>query len=347
MLEFSANQIAQFLNGKVVGNGDVKLKTVAKIEEGHAGALSFLANPKYTPYIYTTESSAVLVNHSFQPDKPISATLIYVEDAYQAFAALLDMVAEAMTVKKTGIEQPSFVDETAKYGEDVYIGAFAYIGKNVRLGKNVKIYPQSYIGDNVVIGDNSTINPGVTIYFNCQLGQSVTIHSGSIIGADGFGFAPSAANNYKKIPQIGNVILEDYVEIGANCTIDRATMGSTYIRKGVKLDNMVHIAHNVEIGENTVIAAQCAVAGSSKVGRDCMFGGQVGVAPHITLASGLKLAAQSGVNSSVTQENATMAGAPVQLYTDWLKSNVHFRNMSKLVKQLNTLEKEVEQLKKG
>jgi UDP-3-O-[3-hydroxymyristoyl] glucosamine N-acyltransferase len=345
MVEFTADQIARLLNGKVVGDGEVKLNIVAKIEEGHAGALSFLANPKYINYIYTTGSSAVLVNNDFSPEKPVSATLIYVENAYEAFATLLDMVADAITPKKTGIEQPCFIDPSVKMGEDVYVGAFAYVGKGVRLGNNVKIYPQSYVGDNVVIGDNSIINSGVKIYYNCQLGNSVTIHSGAVIGADGFGFAPNSENNYKKIPQIGNVVIEDFVEIGANSTIDRATMGSTVIRKGVKLDNMVHIAHNVEIGENTVMAAQSGIAGSSKVGRDSMFGGQVGIAPHVKLANGLKLGAKSGVNSDITKENATMIGAPVQDYTDWLKSNVHFRNLPKLVNRLNDLEKEVKKLK--
>jgi UDP-3-O-[3-hydroxymyristoyl] glucosamine N-acyltransferase len=345
-MEFSANQIAGFLEGRVEGNGEVKVSNVSKIEEGTAGTLSFLANPKYTHYIYTTHASIVLVNQGFKPEKAIHATLIYVEDAYQAFASLLDLVAEAMFEEKSGIEQPCFIHETATYGTDIFVGAFAYIGKNVKIGNNVKIYPQVYIGDNVIIGDNSIIYPGVKIYHDCSLGNFITIHSGTVIGADGFGFAPTNTSDYKKIPQIGNVILEDYVEIGANGTIDRATMGSTIIRKGVKLDNMVHIAHNVEIGENTVMAAQCGIAGSAKVGANCMFGGQVGIAPHVSIANGAKFGAKSGINSNIKKEGVTMIGAPVQDYNEWVKSFVLFRNFPKLANRITELEKELKQLKK-
>ncbi|MCK9206845.1 MAG: UDP-3-O-(3-hydroxymyristoyl)glucosamine N-acyltransferase [Salinivirgaceae bacterium] len=346
-MEFTANQIAGFLNGKVEGNGEVKVSNVAKIEEGIPGTLAFLANPKYMAYIYSTDASIVLVNDGFKPEKPIKATLIYVNDAYHAFASLLELVAQAMYEPKLGIEQPSHIHPTATYGTDIFVGAFAYIGKNVKIGDNVKIYPQVYIGDNVTIGDNCTFYAGCRIYHDCKLGSYITIHSGAVIGADGFGFAPTDTANYKKIPQIGNVILEDFVEIGANSTIDRATMGSTHIRKGVKLDNMVHIAHNVEVGENTVMAAQCGIAGSSKIGSDCMFGGQIGVAPHISIAKGTKLGAKSGVNSTVRTENSTLIGAPVQEYSEWAKSYVHFRNFPKIVNKLNALEKEVEELKKN
>lgn len=346
-MEFSANQIAGFLKGRVEGDGEVKVSNVSKIEEGTKGTLSFLANPKYTHYIYQTQASVVLVNQSFKAEKAVNTTLIYVEDAYQAFASLLELVAETMFEEKTGIEQPSHIHETASYGNNVYVGAFAYVGKNVKIGNNVKIYPQVYIGDNVTIGNDTILFAGAKIYHDCLLGSHVTLHAGTVIGADGFGFAPTDTANYKKIPQIGNVILEDYVEIGANSTIDRATMGSTIIRKGVKLDNMVHIAHNVEVGENTVMAAQCGVAGSAKIGADCMFGGQVGLAPHITIAKGTKLGAKSGVNSNIKKEGATMIGVPVQDYSEWAKSYVHFRNFPKLVTRINTLEKELEELKRN
>lgn len=341
MIEFTAAQIAEAINGTVVGNADVKLYDVAKIEDGHEGALSFLANPKYTPYIYTTKSSAVLVNNDFKPENPVAATLIYVENAYKAFASLLDMVAEVVIPRKNGIEQPSFIDTTATHGDNLYLGAFAYVGPNVKIGNNVKIYPHVYIGDNVQIGDNTILFAGVKIYYNCVIGNNVTIHAGSCIGADGFGFAPNADNNYKKIPQIGNVIIEDYVEIGANTCVDRATMGSTIVRKGVKLDNLVQIGHNVQIGENTVMSAQTGIAGSTKVGANCMFGGQVGLAPHITIADGVHLGAQSGVNSSINKAGATMIGSPVQDYQGWLRSYVLFRKFPDIAKRLDNLEKQM------
>lgn len=343
MIEFTASQIAEALKGTIVGNADVKLRDVAKIEEGREGALSFLANPKYIPYIYTTKSSAVLVNRDFKPENPVSATLIYVDNAYESFASLLDMVAEAVIPQKHGIEQPSYIDPSATCGEGLYLGAFAYIGPNAKIGKNVKIYPQAYIGDNVRIGDNCIIYPGVKIYYNCVLGNNVTIHAGTSIGADGFGFAPNSENNYKKIPQIGNVIIEDYVEIGANACVDRATMGSTIVHKGVKLDNLVQVAHNVQIGENTVMSAQCGIAGSTKIGRDCMCGGQVGFAPHITVADGVHLGAQSGVNSSITKSGATMIGSPVQDYQGWLRSYVLFRKFPEIAKRLDNVEKQLAQ----
>ncbi|MFA6401524.1 MAG: UDP-3-O-(3-hydroxymyristoyl)glucosamine N-acyltransferase [Salinivirgaceae bacterium] len=345
-MEFTANQIAVFLKGNVDGNGEVKVNNVAKIEDATPGTLAFLANPKYESYLYSTNASVVLVNVGFKPDKAVKATLVYVTDAYQAFASLLELVAQAMYEPKLGIEEPSYIHPTATYGKDVFIGAFAYIGKNVKMGENVKIYPQAYVGNNCTLGDNCILYSGARIYHDCQLGSNITIHSGAIIGADGFGFAPTDTSNYKKIPQIGNVIIEDFVEIGANSTIDRATMGSTIIRKGVKLDNMVHIAHNVEIGENTVMAAQGGIAGSAKIGSDCMFGGQIGIAPHVTLAKGTKLGAKSGVNSNIIKENSTLIGAPVQEYGEWAKSQVHYRNLPKIVARLNALEKELAELKK-
>lgn len=341
-MEFTAQTIAGFLQGQVEGNPDAKVNDVSKIEEGKPGTLSFLANPKYEKYLYTTDASIVIVNNSLVLAQPVKATLIRVSDAYQAFASLLELY-NSMVPKKTGIEQPSFIASSAKYGEEAYIGAFSYVSDNVKLGNNVKIYPQSFIGDNVTIGDNTTIFSGVKIYHNCVIGSNCIIHSGTVIGADGFGFAPqSEDNNYKKIPQIGNVVVEDYVEIGSNCTVDRATMGSTIIHKGVKLDNLVQIAHNVVVGENTVMAAQCGVAGSTKIGRDCMFGGQVGVAPHITVADGVKLGAKSGVNSSIKKENEIMIGAPVQPYAEFMKCYVVFRRLPELKQELDALKKSVQ-----
>ena len=341
-MEFTAQTIAGFLQGQVEGNPDAKVNDVSKIEEGKPGTLSFLANPKYEKYLYTTDASVVIVNNSLELAQPVKATLIRVPDSYQAFASLLELY-NSMVPKKTGIEQPSFIAASAKYGEEAYIGAFSYVSDNVKLGNNVKIYPQCFIGDNVTIGDNTTIFSGVKIYHNCVIGSNCIIHSGTVIGADGFGFAPqSEDNNYKKIPQIGNVVVEDYVEIGSNCTVDRATMGSTIIHKGVKLDNLVQIAHNVVIGENTVMAAQCGIAGSTKIGRDCMFGGQVGIAPHITVADGVKLGAKSGVNSSIKKENEIMIGAPVQPYAEFMKCYVVFRRLPELKQELDALKKSVQ-----
>lgn len=341
-MEFTAQTIAGFLNGRVEGNPDAKVKDVSKIEEGRPETLSFLANPKYEKYLYTTEASIVIVNDSLVLAQPVKATLIRVPDSYQAFASLLELY-NSMVPKKTGIEQPSSIAASAKLGEDIYVGAFSYISDNVKLAKGVKVYPQCYIGDNVTIGENTTIFSGVRIYHNCVIGANCVIHSGTVIGADGFGFAPqSEDNNYKKIPQIGNVIIEDYVEIGSNCTIDRATMGSTIIHKGVKLDNLIQIAHNVVVGENTVMAAQTGVAGSTKVGRDCMFGGQVGIANHLVIADGVKFGAKSGVNSSVKTENAVMIGSPVQPYSEFMKCYVVFRKLPEMKKELDDLKKKLQ-----
>jgi len=343
-MKFTARSIADYLKGVIVGNPDVEVWDIAKIEEGRPGTLSFLANPKYSKYLYTTESSIVLINKDFITEGEVKATLVKVDDAYQSFAALLDLYQQSKPVKE-GIEKNSFISEKAKIGEKVYIGAFTYVSDNCKIGNHVKLHPQVYIGDNVEIGDNTVIYPGVKIYPDCKIGAECVIHAGSVIGADGFGFAPSSENNYKKIPQIGNVIIEDYVEIGANTAIDRATMGSTIIRKGVKLDNLIQIAHNVDVGENTVMAAQAGIAGSTKIGRDCMFGGQVGVVGHSVIANGTKLGAQCGVNSSVTKENSALIGSPAMDYKDYMKSFVYFRNFPKLIQQLYNLERELKELK--
>jgi UDP-3-O-[3-hydroxymyristoyl] glucosamine N-acyltransferase len=341
-MEFTAQNIASFIKGEVEGNPETKVSDVSKIEEGKAGTLCFLANPKYEKYLYTTQASIVIVNRDLKLTNPVTATLIRVDDSYKAFASLLELY-NSFKPEKKGIEQPCSIAASAKIGENAYIGAFSYIADNVKVGNNVKIYPQSYIGDNVEIGENTIIYAGVRIYHNCKIGANCTIHSNSVIGADGFGFAPQSEDNvYKKIPQIGNVIIEDNVEIGALTTIDRATMGSTILRKGVKLDNQVQIAHNVEVGENTVMAAQTGVAGSSKIGRDCMFGGQVGVANHITVANGVKLGAKSGVNSSLKKDNEIMIGAPVQPYAEFMKCYVVFRNLPNMKKDLDELKKKMD-----
>src|ERR1700758_4967580 len=301
-MKFSASQIAALLNGTIEGNADAAVSNLSKIEEGKPETLSFLANPQYTPHIYTTDASIVIVNKSLVLEKPVKSTctLIRVEDAYSSFAQLLEMYNQVKNDKK-GIEQPSFIAQSAKLGKDCYVAAFAYIGENVTLGNNVKIYPHAFVGDNTKVGDNTTIYAGAKIYSDCVVGAHCTIHAGVVIGADGFGFAPNSENNYKKIPQIGNVIIEDHVEVGSNTTIDRATLGSTIIRKGAKLDNLVQIAHNVEIGENCVLAGGSFVAGSSKLGKNIMMGGQAGVVGHIKVADGVKIAGQSGIGSTITE----------------------------------------------
>jgi UDP-3-O-[3-hydroxymyristoyl] glucosamine N-acyltransferase len=341
-MEFTAEQIAQLLGGTIEGNAQQRVSDMAKIEEGKPGTITFLANPKYEEFIYTTEASIALVNTTFQPTQPIphTLTLIRVEDAYQCLTKLLAFY-DQLNTQVAGIEQPSFIHESAQIGEGVYIGAFAYIGKNVKLGNNVKIYPHSYVGDGAQIGNHSTLFSGVKVYHNCQIGQQCTLHSGVIIGSDGFGFAPNSANNYQKVPQIGNVILEDYVEIGSNTTIDRATMGSTIIRKGVKLDNLIQVAHNVEIGENTVIAAQTGVAGSTKIGKNVMIGGQVGIVGHLKIADGVKIAAQSGIGQDILEENSIVQGSPAFGIGDYKRSYVLFKNLPKLKDQLTAIEKKL------
>lgn len=339
-MEFKAGDIATMLQGTIEGNAQVKVWKLARIEEGETGALSFLANPKYTPYIYNTSSSVVIVNNTFEAEHALSVTLIRVADAYSAFARLLEIYNEVQR-GKTGISKKAHISPSAKLGTNLYIGEFAYIGENVKIGNNVNIYPQAYLGDNVTIGDNTTIFPGAKLYSETQIGRQCTIHAGVILGGDGFGFAIQSGNDYKKVAQIGNVIIEDNVEIGSNTTIDRATMGSTIIRKGVKLDNLIQVGHNVEIGENTVIAAQSGIAGSSKIGRNCLIGGQVGIIGHLVIADDVKIAAQSGIGSSITVPGAIMMGSPAFEISRYKKAYIHFRNLQKLTERFDELEKQM------
>lgn len=344
-MEFTAATIAGFLKGEIEGNPDTKVNTIAKIEEGHEGALSFLANPKYEHYIYSTASSIVLVNKSFVPTGKIAATLIRVDNAYESFASLLRLVDQARPRKK-GIHPTAIIEATAEIGKDVYIGPYTYIGENCVVGDNCSVYPHVYLGDNSKLGENCTINPGVKIYHDCIIGKGCIIHAGSVIGSDGFGFAPQSENEFMKIPQLGNVILEDMVEIGSNVTIDRATMGSTIIRRGVKLDNLIQIGHNVEVGENTVMAAQTGIAGSTKVGKNCMFGGQVGLAGHLRIANGSKIGAQGGILGDIKEENTVIIGSPAFEIKQFLKSSVIFKKLPDMKTKIDNLEKEVELLKK-
>lgn len=341
-MEFTAEQVAGLLGGTIEGNSATKVSGMAKIEEATTGTITFLANPKYEDYIYSTGASIALVNKDFKPNQPLpkSLTLIRVDDAYQCLSKLLAYY-DQLNHQKEGIEQPSYISEDANIGENCYVGAFAYIGKGVKVGSGVKIYPHAYIGDNTTIGDGTTIFAGVKVYHNCVVGKNCTIHSGAVIGSDGFGFAPNSANNYQKVPQIGNVVLEDYVEIGSNSTIDRATMGSTVIRKGVKLDNLIQIAHNVEIGENTVIAAQTGVAGSTKLGKNMMVGGQVGIVGHLKIADGVKIAAQSGIGQDIKEENSIVQGSPAFGIGDYKRSYVLFRALPQLREQILDLQKKI------
>jgi UDP-3-O-[3-hydroxymyristoyl] glucosamine N-acyltransferase len=336
-MKFTAAQIAGILEGEVVGNPSAEVFKLSKIEEGTEGSLTFLANPKYVNYIYSTNATITIVNSTFEPESELKTTLIKVEDAYQSFSKLLEYYNQ-VKLMKSGIEQPSVISENVTYGENLYLGSFSYIGKNVVIGKNVKIYPNSFIGDNVTIGDDCIFFAGVRIYSESVIGSNCVIHSGTIIGSDGFGFAPQEDGTYNKVPQIGNVILEDNVEVGSCTTIDRATLGSTIIRKGVKLDNQIQIAHNVEIGENTVIAAQTGVAGSTKIGKSCMIGGQVGIAGHLTIGNNVRVQAQSGIGRNIP-DGETLQGSPSFNYSDWNKSYVHFRNLPKIVAELEELKK--------
>ncbi|MFT7350706.1 MAG: UDP-3-O-[3-hydroxymyristoyl] glucosamine N-acyltransferase [Flavobacterium sp.] len=338
-MKFTAEQIAGILEGTVVGNPNTNVFKLSKIEEGTEGSLTFLSNPKYQNYIYTTQASVTIVNNSFEPEQEISTTLIKVEDAYKAFSKLLEYYNQ-VKLMKSGIEQPSVLSEGVNYGENLYLGSFSYVGQNVTIGNNVKIYPNSFVGDNVVIGDNTILFAGVRVYSESEIGANCTLHSGVIIGSDGFGFAPQPDGSFEKIPQIGNVIIEDNVEIGACTTIDRATLGSTIIRKGVKLDNHIQIAHNVEIGKNTVIASQTGVAGSSKIGSNCMIGGQVGVAGHIIIGNNVRIQAQSGIGKNIPN-GQTIQGSPAFNYGDWNKSYVHFKNLPKIVSDLNQIKKQL------
>lgn len=347
-MEFSAQQIADLLNGQIVGDATAAVNGLSKIEEGKPGTLSFLANPKYEEHIYSTGSSIVIVNADFSPQQelPIGCTLIKVAEAYSAFAKLLEMYDKAVA-KQPQIEEQSFISPSAKIGSEVYIGAFSYIGANAVIGNKTHIYPNTYVGDNVQIGDNTIIYSGVHIYRDCVVGNHCTIHSGAIIGADGFGFTPNSENNYQKVPQIGNTILKDHVSIGANTTVDRATLGSTIVEKGAKLDNLVQIGHNVVIGENTVMAAQVGIAGSTKLGKNMMIGGQAGIVGHIEIADGVKIGAQSGVGKSIRKEGEMVLGSPAYEAEDYKKSYMGFRRLPFILNKLRELEAELNQLKEN
>jgi UDP-3-O-[3-hydroxymyristoyl] glucosamine N-acyltransferase len=343
-MEFSASQIAAIVNGEIIGSSSVIVTDLAKIEEGKEGTLSFLSNPKYEEFIYTTKSSICIVNKDFIPVKPLplSLTLIKVENSYTCFAQLLELY-DNLNKKEAKIEQPSFIDDSALIGADLYLGAFSYIGKNVKIGDKVVIYPNVFLGDNVKIGSNTILHPGVVIYQGCLVGENCIIHSGTVVGSDGFGFAPDENGIFKKIPQIGNVIIENKVEIGSNCSIDRATMGSTIIREGVKIDNLCQIAHNVEIGENCAFAAQVGIAGSAKIGKRVMIGGQAAINGHLSIADDTKIVAQSGVAKTI-KEALTLMGSPAIPLSDFKKSTVGFRKLPYILNKLSDIEKEIENL---
>jgi UDP-3-O-[3-hydroxymyristoyl] glucosamine N-acyltransferase len=343
-MQFTAQQIALIVSGTIEGNPDITVSSFGKIEEATAGQLSFLANPKYNDYLYTTKASLIIVSESLQLQKNITATLIRVKDAYTAFATLLTTYQNLKAQQKKGIETPSHIASTATLGTDVYIGAFAYVGEKVTIGNNTKIFPGAYIAENVSIGNNTTIHAGVKIYEDCVIGNDVIIHAGTVVGSDGFGFAPQPDGSYQKVPQIGNVIIEDQVEIGANTTIDRATMGSTIIKKGVKLDNLIQIAHNVEIGSQTVIAAQTGISGSTKLGQKIMIGGQAGIAGHLTIADGVKIAGGAGVTKNLEGEGKSYAGFPAEDAKQSLKTQVYTRQLPELEKRVKELEKLVAEL---
>jgi len=342
-MNFTAALIAEYLKGTVEGNPEANVNDVTKIEEGKAGTLSFLANPKYEKYIYDTLSTIVIVNDDFKPQKEVTPTLIRVKNAYESFAALLRLYEQSKP-QKSGISKLSSISESAKLGEELYVGDFTVISDNVSIGNRVQLYPQVYIGDNVSIGEGTIIHPGVKVYEGTIIGAHCVIHAGAIIGGDGFGFAPNQENNYEKVPQVGRVIIEDHVDVGANTTIDRATMGATILRKGVKIDNLIMIAHNVEVGENTVMAAQTGVSGSTKIGKNCMFGGQVGLIGHIEIADGVKIAAQSGIPKGIKDEGAVVQGSPALEFGHFQRSYVLFKNLPKLRNQLIDLEKKVAEL---
>lgn len=339
-LEFTASQIAGILEGEIEGNPDVAVYKLAKIEEGEIGSVTFLANPKYTSYIYSTEASITIVNKDFVPEQALSTTLIKVSDAYESFSKLLEYYNKVKN-NKTGLERPVFLSESVSYGVNFYLGAFSYLGNNVKIGNDVKIYPNVYIGDNVTIGDNVIIFAGAKIYSETIMGKGCVIHSGAIIGADGFGFAPNSNGEYSKVPQTGNVILGENVDVGAGTTIDRATLGSTILGNGVKLDNQIQIAHNVEIGEHTAIAAQTGIAGSTKIGKNCKIGGQVGIVGHITIGNRVRIQAQSGIGRNV-KDDEFLQGSPAINYGDYNKSYVHFKNLPKLVNRISDFDKKSE-----
>jgi UDP-3-O-[3-hydroxymyristoyl] glucosamine N-acyltransferase len=340
-MEFTLAQIAHILGGELKGNGQVKVNRVGKIEEGGEGAITFLSNPKYEPFIYKTTASAVIVSKDFKPKGEISAGLILVDDPYLSFTALLEEYHKLVSFQKSGVEQPCFFSETASEGKNTYRGAFSYIGNNVKLGDNVKIYPNAYLGDDVIVGNNTIIYAGAKIYARTKIGDYCTIHSGAVIGSDGFGFAPQADGSYKTIPQVGNVVLEDHVSIGANTTIDCATFDSTIIREGVKLDNLIQIGHNVEIGKHTVIASQTGISGSSKVGEYSMIGGQVGLAGHIQLGAHTKIAAQSGINKTIKEEGKILFGSPAFDHLQYMKSAMLFKRLPELNQKIRELEEKI------
>jgi len=343
-MTFSAAQIALLVNGKVEGDPQATVNSFGKIEEAGDGQLSFLANPKYEEFLYSTNASVIIVNDNLELKQSVSASLVRVTDAYSAFAVLLAKYQEMMTQTLSGIQDPAYISKSAKLGENIFIGAFAYLGENVVIGNNVKIFPQVFLGNNVCVADNTILHPGVKIYHDCQIGKNVTIHAGSVIGSDGFGFAPQADGTYKKVPQIGNVVIEDFVEIGANAAIDRATIGSTIIRSGAKLDNLIQVAHNVEVGNNSVIAAQAGVSGSTKLGKNVMIGGQAGIVGHLQIADGVRINAQSGVSKSIKTPNTAVTGSPAHDYTSALRSQALSRKLPELEKRLKELEALIKQL---
>lgn len=338
-MKITAAKIAEVLEGLVEGDPSVEVSTLSKIEEGVTGSITFLSNPKYNQYIYSTHASIVIVNKNFVAEHEVKATMIRVDDAYKAFSKVLEFYNQ-IKLMKSGIEQPSVISEGVQYGEDLYLGSFSYIGKNTKIGNNVKIYPNSFVGDNVVIGDNTILFAGARIYSETVIGKNCTIHSGTIIGSDGFGFAPNEDGSYTKVPQIGNVIIEDDVEIGSCTTVDRATLGSTIIRKGVKLDNQIQIAHNVEIGEHTVIASQTGIAGSTKIGKYCVIGGQVGIVGHITIGDHVRIQAQSGVGKHIN-DGEVIQGSPAIGYKDFSKSFVYFKKLPSIVKEIDEMKKKL------
>ena len=343
-MQFSAVQIAMMINGKIEGNADMIVASFGKIEEAVSGQLAFLANPKYEEHLYNTQASIIIINDTQELKQPISATLIRVTDAYTAFATLLDKYQQIQNQQLSGIQQPAYIDATAKIGEQVFIGAFAYIGENAIIANGAKIFSGAYIGNDVIVGENTIIYPGVKIYHHCIIGKNVVIHAGTVIGGDGFGFAPQADGSFKKVPQIGNVIIEDNVEIGSNTTIDRATMGSTLIKEGAKLDNLLQIAHNVEIGNNSVIAAQAGISGSTKIGNNVLIGGQVGIVGHLQIADGSKINAQSGVSKSIKKPNTVVTGSPAFDFTATLRSQAMVRSLPEMEKRIQELEKLVKTL---
>ncbi|MEO6329188.1 MAG: UDP-3-O-(3-hydroxymyristoyl)glucosamine N-acyltransferase [Ginsengibacter sp.] len=343
-MQFKASQIATIINGTIEGDADTVVSSFGKIEDAENDQLAFLANPKYEEYLYTTKASIIIINDTQEVKQKLSATLIRVPDAYSAFAVILGGYQQMITAQMTGIQEPAYIHSSASLGEQVFVGAFTYIGENVIVGNNVKLFPQVFLGDNVTIDEDTILYPGVKIYHDCIIGKNVTIHAGSVIGSDGFGFAPQTDGTFKKVPQIGNVVIEDNVEIGSNATIDRATIGSTLIMKGAKLDNLIQIAHNVEIGHHTVLAAQAGVSGSTKIGNNVMIGGQAGIVGHLLIADGAKINAQSGVSKSIKTPNSAVTGSPAYDYTHALRSQALSRNLPEMEKRLKELEQIVQQL---